>query len=321
MTRALKVFFHDACFDGTASAALFARFYRDAIAPAELALQPMQHSTGDPFAGVAIDGDDNACVDFRFTADPRMRWWFDHHKTAFQPPALRAVFDGRAPVATWFFDPDAPSCAGFVARVLHDRWGWTPPAHLAELVAWADTIDAARFASASDATSLAHPAQQLALWLGTAARADDVARYVNALADGVDLAAAAAGFAKDGIAAATAARARHREAIAGAARWHEDVVIVDMGDVPGAVAPGFLGYELFPACRYTASLVRTPRAVKIAIGWNPWGPPRRHDLGALCERFGGGGHAAVGGVTLPPTELAHGRAALAAIAEELAAAP
>ena len=28
----LKIFFHDACFDGTASAALFAAFYRDAIA-------------------------------------------------------------------------------------------------------------------------------------------------------------------------------------------------------------------------------------------------------------------------------------------------
>jgi hypothetical protein len=319
VTRALKVFFHDACFDGTASAALFARFYRDVIGPAELALQPMQHSEGDPFAGVGIDGDDNACVDFRFTADPRMRWWFDHHRTAFQPPALRAIYDGRAPVATWFFDPDAPSCAGLCARVLRERWGWEAPARLAEVIAWADVIDAARFARAADATSLAHPAQQLALWLSAAARPDEIARYVTALADGAGLAELAAGAAKPGIAAATDARARAREAIARAARWHGDVVVVDLGDAPGAISPGFLGYELFPACRYTLALVRNARAVKIAVGWNPWGPPRRHDVGALCERYGGGGHAAVGGVTLPPGELARGRAALAGIADALAA--
>ena len=29
----LKIFFHDACFDGTASAAVFSRFYREVIDP------------------------------------------------------------------------------------------------------------------------------------------------------------------------------------------------------------------------------------------------------------------------------------------------
>ena len=32
LARVLKIFFHDACFDGTTSAALFSAFYRDAIA-------------------------------------------------------------------------------------------------------------------------------------------------------------------------------------------------------------------------------------------------------------------------------------------------
>jgi gamma-glutamylcysteine synthetase len=49
-----------------------------------------------------------------------MTWWFDHHRTAFQPPALRAVFEARA-TDTQFFDPDAPSCAGMIARVLRER--------------------------------------------------------------------------------------------------------------------------------------------------------------------------------------------------------
>ncbi len=315
--RRLKVFFHDACFDGTASAALFTRFYRDAIAPAELALAPMQHSDRDPFEGLAVDGDDNACVDFRFCADPAMRWWFDHHKTAFQPPALREIFDESGPDMTWFFDPDAPSCAGLIARVLADRWGWTPPDPLAEVVRWADVIDAARFPDAHAATALAEPAQKIALWLGTTAKSDEIGRYIHGLAEGGPMEEAADNLAAAGIASATAGRVRQREVIAAHGVWRGDVVELDLGDVPDVVTPGFIGYEIYPACRYSVALTRAPRAVKIAVGWNPWGPARGHDIGELCERFGGGGHAAVGGVTLGASELERGRAILGKIVAAL----
>ncbi len=314
----LSVFFHGACFDGTASAALFARFYRDTIAPgAHLTAIGMRHRDGDPFADVPIDGDDNACVDFRYCADPRMRWWFDHHRTAFQPPALRDRFVA-AGSPTAFFDPDAPSCAGLVARTTGARFGWTPPANLAELVRWADIIDAARFASAAEATSLAAPAQRLALWLGSA---DDAAigGYIAALVDGATLAELAAGATiGPAIEALRATRADHRAAIAAAALPGDEVVVIDLADRPGAPAIGFAGYELFPTCRYTVSITRSAHAVKVGAGWNPWGPPRRHDVGALCELHGGGGHAAVGGVTLEPGELARGRAVVAALAAALA---
>ena len=319
MTRVLKVFFHDACFDGTASAALFARFYREVIAPADLSLAPMQHSEHDPFEGISIDGDDNACVDFRFCADPAMRWWFDHHKTAFQPPALRDIFEESGTDLTWFYDPDAPSCAGLIARVLHDSWGWDTPPHLAEVVRWADVIDAARFANAHEATALDEPAQQLALWLGAFATPAEIGRYIRGLADGVELAGAAHTFAAGGIETARHARARQREVVAARGVWHGDVVALDLADVPDAITPGFVGYELYPTCRYTVALVRTPRAIKLAAGWNPWGPPRTHDLGTLCERFGGGGHAAVGGVTLGPRELERGRDAFAKMIDALKA--
>jgi hypothetical protein len=316
----LKVFFHDACFDGTASAALFSRFYQDVVAPAEVRLEPMQHSERDPFEDHEINGDDNACVDFRFCADPAMRWWFDHHKTAFQPPALREIFDESGQNLTWFFDPEAPSCAGLIQRVLAERWGWHAPPGLAEVVRWADVIDAARFASAADATSLQHPAQQLALWLGTMARADDIGRYIRALATpgGTDLHAVAVMFA-DGIAAATATRARQRELIERRGAWRGDVVALDLADEPDATTPGFIGYELFPTCRYTVALTRSPRAVKIAVGHNPWGPPRGHEIGDLCQRFGGGGHAAVGGITLASGEVERGRVILDKIVTDLTA--
>jgi hypothetical protein len=315
--RTLKIYFHDACFDGTASAALFARFYRDVIGPAEVATVGMHHTDGDPFAGIAIDGDDNACVDFRFCADPAMRWWFDHHRTAFQPHALRDVFDGDTS-GTKFFDPRAPSCAGFIARTCAERWGWSPPPNLAELVRWADVIDAARFASATEATALDAPAQKLALWLGAAAGPAEIARYIAALGDTALAELARAPWIQPGLDAAIAARGHQRELVERRGEWRGDVVSLDLADEAEAITPGFLGYELYPACRYTVAITRSPSAVKIAVGWNPWGPPRRHDVGALCERFGGGGHAAVGGVTLGPDQLGRGRAALASIVATLA---
>src|SRR3954471_6427473 len=151
LARVLKIFFHDACFDGTTSAALFSAFYRDAIAK-DIRIQSicMSHRDGNPFEGVPLDADDHACVDFRFCADPKMRWWFDHHPTAFQPPQLRSVFD-REHLSTWFFDPTAPSCAGLMARALAAGWDWQAPPHLVEAVEWADRIDAAKFPSADAA--------------------------------------------------------------------------------------------------------------------------------------------------------------------------
>jgi len=53
---------------------------------------------------------------------------------------------------------------------------------------------------------------------------------------------------------------------------------------------------------------------------NPWSKaPRRHDIGELCARHGGGGHAVVGGVTLGPDELERARLTLHEIVRELAA--
>ncbi len=54
--------------------------------------------------------------------------------------------------------------------------------------------------------------------------------------------------------------------------------------------------------------------IRLAIGHNPWSSaPRAHDVGALCQAHGGGGHAVVGGVTLGPDEVERARTTIAAI--------
>lgn len=317
----LKVFFHDRCFDGTASTALFGRFYRDVIAPgAGIAPVGMRHRDGDPFAGVRFDADDHACVDFRYTPAPQLQWWFDHHRTAFQPPTLRAIYDERRSPTQWF-DPDAASCCGLIGRVLHDAHGWTPPPNLVELVRWADIIDAAAFASAEDATSMASPASRLAVFLAAAGDDAAVLRYIAALIDGASLAELDA---EPWIAGVTAPLIERRERMTGAlgrlGQVVDELVVFDLLDHPELPTPGFAGYALFPKAVYTVAATRAHGVIKVGVGYNPWcGVPRRHDVGDLCERHGGGGHATVGGVTLEADETDRARATMAAMVRELTA--
>jgi hypothetical protein len=91
-----------------------------------------------------------------------------------------------------------------------------------------------------------------------------------------------------------------------------------IGSTSWARGAGFLGYQLFPTCLYTVSATRTSSSIKISVGVNPWGSKqRRHDIGELCARYGGGGHAVVGGVTLRGDELTRARETMRAMIVEL----
>lgn len=321
MSKRLKVFFHDNCFDGTASAAVFSAFYRDHVDPsAQIIYEGMQHSTGDPFAGRRIDGDDNACVDFRYSPAPQMTWWFDHHPTAFQPPSLREHYLAHRD-SQKVFDPAAPSCTGLMLRELSRLHGWTPPKHLGAIATWADVIDTARFQSAADAISLAQPAQRLAAWIAAVRDPVLLSRYIDELSRRSHEEVAEAAWLTPMLSALEERQKVSIELVARRATRTGEVVTYDLTNDGEAHATGFVGYYLFPDARYTISLSRSPQAVKISVGHNPWYPEANGralpDIGAICERFGGGGHAVVGGVTLPPAEVERARAIAASIRDIL----
>ena len=301
---------------------MFAAFYREVIDPA-VAVRPigMVHRDGNPFEGVPLDADDHACVDFRFCPDPKMRWWFDHHPTAFQPPVLRDVFE-RVHAPTWFFDPNAPSCAGLLAKKLAAGWDWQVPARLADAVAWADKIDAARFGSAAEAVALDEPAQRLAAWLAHGRSGLDTARYVEWLSHGSLAEVAGRPELRPQLAAIASERTEELAAVAELGVWHGDVIAFDRFDDVGARNPGFLGYLLFPKALYAVSGTRTKTSIKITVGLNPWTTATRAphaDIGALCAKYGGGGHAVVGGVTLRADELPRARDTMSKLIAELIA--
>ena len=60
----MKVFFHNNCFDGLASAAVFSNFYSNAInKECEFIYEGLAHHAGQLFLDVEFDGDENAIVD------------------------------------------------------------------------------------------------------------------------------------------------------------------------------------------------------------------------------------------------------------------
>jgi hypothetical protein len=78
---------------------------------------------------------------------------------------------------------------------------------------------------------------------------------------------------------------------------------------------------LFPEATYTVALTRGPQRTKISVGSNPWSPrPRTHNIATICERYGGGGHAVVGAISLGPDEVEKGRVVMAEIVKELSQA-
>ena len=109
----IRVFYHDKCFDGASSAALFSRFYRERIrSDAEFVFSGLLHRAGALFDENEFDGDENAIVDFKYSSSPEITWWFDHHESAFltasrcgtlragpeQSQVLRSRISSRAPV-------------------------------------------------------------------------------------------------------------------------------------------------------------------------------------------------------------------------------
>ncbi len=316
----LTILYHGNCFDGCASAALFGRFMLERQAPRleGVVHRPMAHQQGDPFPADAFAGPLNACLDFRYSADPRLHWWFDHHASAFLSPADQATFEQRgSPQQVW--DPTAPSCTGLIARTLRQRHGWEGRG-LEELIHWAELIDAARFPSAAVAVRLEEPALKVMTLLEATRDPALPDRVIEAMRHHPLAWIVAQPWAAEPLAPLLA---RHQAAIAlyrKVARLEQGVVQVDLLGSGLESANKFIAYDLFPAARYTVVLSEDRKRTKVSVGSNPWPQvPRTHDIAALCQRYGGGGHPVVGAVSLPPGRADEARRIGAEIASALRA--
>jgi hypothetical protein len=282
----------------------------------EVLFRPLEHK-GDlqPFPAECFDGDENVCVDFRYSQDPRLSWWFDHHASAFQLPGDEAHFRADA-TGRKFYDPAAKSCAKFVARVLSRQFGWDERP-LAELIEWAEIIDGALFSSAAMAVELKEPALQLMTWIENNKDPRLAERFIMDLVSRPLAEIAADPYVARPLVPLLAQHLENIETMRKTARLEDGVVFFDLADKSAAAFNKFITYYLFPEARYSVGVTLGSRA-KISVGSNPWAPvPRTHDISKICERYGGGGHPVVGAVSIPKNELARARQIAAEIVAEL----
>jgi len=299
---------------------VFTRFYRERIAksPGEVTVvyRPLEHK-GDAaaFPPDAFDGDENACVDFRYSQDPRLTWWFDHHASAFQQPGDEAHFRADA-TGRKFYDPTAKSCTKFIADTVAAQFGFDV-APLRELVDWAEIIDGALFTDAKMAVELKEPALQLMTFIENNRDPALAERFIGDLITRPLAEIAGTPYVTQALGPLLAQHHQNIDVIRAASRLDGGVVHFDVADHDVGPFNKFITYYLFPEARYSVGLT-APGRLKISVGSNPWTKvPRTHDISAICERYGGGGHPVVGAVSLPKDQKDRAREIYAEIVAEL----
>ena len=315
----VRLCFHDRCFDGAASSAVFSRFYRECINPrAEFRFTGMTHRATQPFTEGLFDGDENAIVDFKYSSSPRVTWWFDHHQSAFLTPADAQHFrDDRS--GHKFYDPAYKSCTKLLADVAGAKFGFDVRP-LAELVHWGDIIDGAQFPTPESAVALADAATQLALVIEAAPESNLVPRLIpelarRPLAEMVQLPEVARHLGP--------LLERHRRSVdtlRQRAEARDAVVYFDVSDLDLEGYNKFIPYMLFPHCRYSVGVSASATRAKVSVGSNPWNEGSADkNLASLAEQFGGGGHPRVAAISFDPGDLEHARQVARELAERLRA--
>jgi len=313
----VRVCFHDKCFDGAASAAVFSRFYRERIhSSAEFCYRGMIHRASQPFDSGIFDGDENAIVDFKYSSSPGLTWWFDHHQSAFLSPAdaehFRQDRSGKK-----FYDPSYKSCTKFLATIAREKFGFdTRP--LSELIEWGDIIDGAQFASPEAAVGLKEPAMQLALVIEAAPEPQLVPQLIPELARRSLTQMIQLPIVQKHLPALID---RHRRSIGilkERTQARDGVIYFDVSDLDLEGYNKFIPYYLYPDFLYSVGVSASPARAKVSVGTNPWKQaPDDVNLAALCEKYGGGGHARVAAISFAPDDLIRAREAAQQIAATL----
>jgi hypothetical protein len=320
------VFYHDRCFDGACSASLFMRFHRECIrGDAQYGYHGLVHRAGALFDESDFIGDENAIVDFKYSASPRITWWFDHHLSAFLTPAdqqhfLQSQRDGSAS-NRHFYDPNYTSCTSFIAHIAQTRFGFDP-SPVAELIRWADIVDGALYESPEAAVEMAEPAMKLTLVIESSQDPDFIPKLIPLLTDMSLAEVLKQPFVAKLLPPLLDRHHQSLELIGERTELVDGTLYFDITDQPVEGYNKFVPYFLHPDATYSVGLSKSSFRTKVAVGSNPWTkarPEQMINLAQICERYGGGGHARVGAISFPPDQGDRARVAAAEILSELRA--
>jgi len=313
----VRVLYHDKCFDGACSAALFTRFYRERVkSDVEFAYTGLVHRAGALFEEKQFDGDENAILDFKYSTSPKITWWFDHHQSAFLTPEDAEHYQ-RSASTKKFYDPDYRSCTKFIAVTTEKRFGFNPKP-VEDVVNWADIIDGALYESAKTAVEMKEPAMKLTMVIESTQDPTFIPRLIPLLASKSLAEIIAEPFVAELL---PPLLDRHKKSIDIIKQHTESKEGTIFFDVTGYDLEGynkFIPYYLHPESTYSVGLSRSSFRTKVSVGSNPWAPKEPTvNLAKVCERYGGGGHARVGAISFEPNHFDEARAAAKEIVAEL----
>src|SRR5258708_2105957 len=296
----IRIFYHDHCFDGAASAAYFSRFMEGAFHPgAEFVYSGLAHRASQLFDDSLFDCDENAIVDFKYSSNPKLTWWFDHHQSAFLTPQdaehFRLDRSGKK-----LYDPSYKSCTLFISKVAKESFGYEAP-DLAQLVHWANIIDGAQYTDAKSAVELGSPAMKLTLVIEGAKGSGIVHKIIRWMRH----------CPLEQIIAEPEIQALYQplferhlnsiELIRSRAYQEDGVLFFDLTGYEMEGYNKFIPYYLFPKSIYTVSVSPSSFRTKISVVSNPSvDGVLKHNLATICERYVDGGTAMVAAIS---TEL------------------
>jgi hypothetical protein len=319
MTKDVVIGYHGHCFDGMASAALLTRLMRNIESEAlRFRYVGLDHQPGGSHVPERVlSGGVNAVVDFRYTTSDKLAWWFDHHLSGLVSEEERVHFAADRS-GHKFFDPQYGSCSKLIADTARTHFG-VDMAPLAGLVHWADIIDTAGFVDAQMAVELREPALQLMTVLE--AHGDDgfLAPRIARLADGTSVEELTEDASVQTLLKPLMEQHRNTcEVVQRRATEADGVVFFDLAGSGDDRYNKFIPYWLYPGSRYCVAVTQGRTRAKVSVGSNPWAPvPRTHNIAEICARYGGGGHAVVGAVSLKADEIERARTIAAEIVAQL----
>ena len=315
----VRVLYHDKCFDGACSAAVFTRFYRERVkSDVEFGYTGLVHRAGALFEEKQFDGDENAILDFKYCTSPKITWWFDHHQSAFLTAEDAAHYE-QNPSTRKFYDPDYRSCTKFIATMTEKRFGFDP-APVAEVVEWADIIDGALYDNAKAAVEMKQPAMKLTMVIESTQDPMFIPRLIPMLSTKPLDEILHEPFVADLL---PPLLERHRKSV-DIIREHSEckdgTIYFDVTEFDLEGYNKFIPYYLYPESTYSVGLSRSSFRTKVSVGSNPWTTTpveKMVNLAKICERYGGGGHARVGAISFEPRKFDQAREAAKEIVGEL----
>jgi hypothetical protein len=313
----VRVFYHDKCFDGACSASLFSRLYHERVDPeATFEFHGLVHRAGALFNEADFTGDVNAIVDFKYSASPKIKWWFDHHQSAFLTPGDAEHFQSEQS-PTKFYDPDCKSCTKFIALVGTEKFGFDS-SPVQNMVYWADTIDGASYPSAKDAVEMKEAAMKLTMTIEATQDPTFVPRLIPYLTSKPLDEVIQEPFVAELLPPLLERHWKSIDILRERTESKDGVVYFDVTEYDLEGYNKFIPYYLHPECIYSVGLSKSSFRTKVSVGSNPWTNAQdMENLAKICERYGGGGHARVGAISFPPDAFNRARAAAAEIVAEL----